>query len=431
MAIKIEAGTVITMDDEGHIYRPGAVVYDQSGIVYVGAPAGYRGPLEQEFVIPEGIILPGLLNGHNHAAMTMMRGMADDSPFFEWLTKHVLPAESRLTPEDIRIGTLLAAAEMIRSGTVGYADMYFEVDISAEAIERAGLRAWISRGLVGGEDPDGEKLAQSVEFAKTWGGRAEGRIVPMLGPHAPYTCDPDYLAQVAETARLHQLGIHIHLSESPDEMRQLADRYQKTPIQLAYDAGILASRTLIAHGVHIQESDLDYLEGMAGGVVSCPVSNAKLGNGILPYHMLRDAGVAIGLGTDGATSTNTLDMFLEMKAMAWFQKIREGRPEGFQAKDALWAATRGTAEVLGHPGGQLAVGAPADLIVVNGRTAHMTPEWDVLANVVYSASGSDVRYSVVNGRMILQEGIITTFDEAEVVREARARASRLKAEVGR
>lgn len=425
MAKKFEAGHVVTMDDEQRIFSPGAVVYDDSGILYVGPADGYTGPIDQEVAIPEGIILPGLLNGHNHAAMSMMRGMADDSPFFEWLTQYVWPVERNLTREDIRIGTLLAAAEMIRTGTVGFADMYFEVDASAEAVETAGLRAWICRGLVGAEDSGDEKLHASVEFCTTWRGRAHGRIVPMLGPHAPYTCPPDYMERVAEAARQHNLGIHIHLSESADEMRQMEELYHKTPIQMAYDAGLFESRTLIAHGVFIQESDLPYLEGLAGGVVTCPVSNAKLGNGILPYHMLKGAGVNIGLGSDGPTSTNTLDMFLEMKSMAWMQKIREGRPEGFQAADALWAATRGTAAVLGHPGGKLAVGAPADFILIDGRGAHMTPEWDLTANIVYAASGADVRYTVVNGQTLLQEGIITTFDEKSVVEEARLRGKRL------
>ncbi|NMP22281.1 amidohydrolase [Sulfobacillus sp. DSM 109850] len=416
------------MDDENRVFRPGAVVYEGSQISYAGSPDGYQGPLEQEIVVPDGILLPGLLNGHNHAAMSLMRGMADDSPFFEWLTQHVWPVENRLTAEDIRVGSLLAAAEMIRSGTVGFADMYFEVEATAEAIATAGMRAWISRGLVGLEDPEGEKLNQAVAFARDWQGKAEGRIVTMLGPHAPYTCPPEYLERVAEAAKLAGVGIHIHLSESADEMKQLQERYQRTPVQLASEAGIFASRTLIAHGVFIGEEDLPYLQGMTGGVITCPVSNAKLGNGILPYAMLKEAHIPVGLGTDGATSTNSLDMFLEMKAMAWLQKIAEGRPEGFHAAEALWAATRGTAEVLGHPGGRIAEGAPADFIVVDGNQAHMTPEWDVVANLVYSAVGSDVRYVVINGRIVLQEGIITTFDEAEVIREAKARGERLMRE---
>lgn len=414
------------MNDQGEIFRPGAVVYDGSSIVYVGSPEGSPATAEQEYHIPEGILMPGLLNGHNHAAMTMMRGMADDSPFFEWLTQHVWPVESALTREDIRIGSLLALAEMIRSGTVGFADMYFEVEATAEAVSLAGMRAWISRGLVGLEDPDNHKLDEAVDFCHTWQGRADGRIVTMLGPHAPYTCPPEYLERVAEVAASEHLGIHIHLSESEDEMHQLWERYQKTPVQLAYDAGIFRNRTLIAHGVNITEADLPYLQGMIGGVITCPVSNAKLGNGIFPYPLLKEANLAIGLGTDGATSTNTLDMFLEMKAMAWLQKLDRGRPDAFRAMDALWAATRGTAEVLGHPGGRLDVGAPADVIVIDGRAAHMTPEWDLVANLVYAANGADVRYVVVDGQMILKEGIITTFDEVEVIKEATDRAKRLK-----
>jgi 5-methylthioadenosine/S-adenosylhomocysteine deaminase len=422
MATKFEVEYVVTMDDERRQYHPGAIVYDDTGILYVGPPNGYRERVDREIVIPEGIVLPGLLNGHNHAAMSLMRGLADDSPLFDWLRQYVWPTEAHLTPEDIEVGTLLACAEMIRSGTVGFADMYFEVAISAKAVEMAGLRAWIARGL---DRADTRKLEESVEFCQSWRGRGHGRIETMLGPHAPYTCPPEFLQEVAKAAQAYQLPVHIHLSESTEEMRQMAEQYHKTPIQLAYDAGILASRTLIAHGVYIGEDDLAYLQNMQGGVVSCPVSNAKLGNGTLPYHLLRSAGVVVGLGTDGAASTNSLDMFLEMKAMAWMQKLNAGKPESFKAEDALWAATRGTAQILGHAGGVLQTGAPADFIVVDGRRAHMTPTWDVVANLVYAASGSDVRYVVVDGEMILQEGIITSFDERSVLQEAAARAQRL------
>lgn len=415
----------MTMDDDRHVFSPGIVVYDETAIRYVGDPSGFHQRAEQTVSFATGIIMPGLLNGHNHAAMSLMRGMADDSPFFEWLTQHVWPVENHLTAQDIHIGSLLAIAEMLHSGTVGFADMYFHVDETARAVDEAGMRAWVARGLVGLEDETGEKLAEAVEFCRHWQGRGEGRVVPMLGPHAPYTCPPDYLGQVAEHARQLGVGIHIHLSESRDEMAQMGERYGKTPIQIAYDAGLFTVRTLIAHGVHIKPDDLPYLEGLTGGVVSCPVSNAKLGNGIMPYNLLRDAQITVGLGTDGATSTNTLDMFLEMKAMAWFQKLREEKPEAFHAYDALWAATRGTAEILGHPGGQLAPGRPADFIVVESNSAALTPQWDPIGNLVYGASGSDVRYVVIGGKTVLQEGIITTFDEQSVLTEARTRKARL------
>lgn len=422
MAIRFDAGHVVTLDQRVPIFSPGTLVCDEGSIVYVGPPDGYTAPVDQDVVVPEGILMPGLLNGHNHAAMSLMRGLADDSPFFEWLTQHVWPVESQLTGDDIYLGTLLACAEMIHSGTVGFADMYFEVERVAQAVDTSGMRAWISRGL---DKPNRENLAESVAFCEEWRGKAEGRILTMLGPHAPYTCPPESLAEIAEAARAHDLGVHIHLSESAPEVQQMRDKYQKTPIQLAHDSGLFDVRTLIAHGVHIEEGDLPFLDGLVGGVISCPVSNAKLGNGILPYQMLKEAGVTVGLGTDGAASTNTLDMFLEMKVMALMQKVRDHNPESFRAKDALWAATRGTADVLGHSGGRLTVGAPADFIVIDGKGPHMTPEWDVNANLVYSATGEDVRYVVVNGRMVMQEGIITTFDEKAVLVEAQDRARRL------
>lgn len=419
MSVKFEVGHILTMDDERTVHSPGVIVADETGIVFVGSPHDYSGSVEHEVVVPEGVILPGLLNGHNHAAMSLMRGLADDSPFFEWLTQHVWPVESRMTADDIYLGTLLACAEMLHSGTVGFADMYFEVDHVARAVDLSGMRGWIARGL---DKPDDEKLAASVEFCQRWQGQADGRIYGMLGPHAPYTCPPDFLGQIADAAKHHDLGIHIHLSESAEEVRQMRERYSRSPIQIAHDAGLFESRTLIAHGVHIEPRDLGFLQHLKGGVVSCPVSNAKLGNGILPYHMLREAGVTIGLGSDGPASTNTLDMFLELKAMAWMQKMRDGRPEGFRADDALYAATRGNAEILGHAGGILAVGRPGDFVVIDGRQPHLTPQWDLTANVVYSAQGADVRYVVVNGRIVLQEGIVTTFDERAVIDEALDRA---------
>ncbi|MDA8193333.1 MAG: amidohydrolase [Thermaerobacter sp.] len=425
MRYRITAGTVMTLDPAGTIHRPGQVSWENGTIVSVGTAESDRRPVDQTIHVPAGVVMPGFYNGHNHAAMTLFRGLADDSPLFEWLQQHIWPREARLTADDIYAGTMLAAAEMIRSGTVGFADMYFEMDAVAQAVADSGLRGWLARGLIGTQDPDGEKLAESVEFARRWADQADGRIVPMLAPHAPYTCPPPYLAQVAEAARKHNLGIHIHLAESHQELADITRQYGRTPIELASDTGIFRNRTLIAHGVHILESDLPALAGLVGGVIACPVSNAKLASGILPYRLLRDAGVPIGLGTDGAASTNTLDMFQEMKAMAWLQKLRDGQPDGFRAVDALRAATRGTAAVLGFPGGELTTGSPADLIVVDGRQAHLMPEWDVTANLVYAGVGSDVVYTVVAGRILMAEGIIQSFDEQAIMRDVVSRVAHL------
>lgn len=426
MRYRVVAGTIITMDDNRNIYQPGQLTWEDDRIVSVGALDSDVSAVDKTIHAPEQIVLPGFYNGHNHAAMTLFRGMADDSPLFEWLEQHVWPREAHLTADDIYAGTLLAAAEMIRSGTVGFADMYFEVDAVARAVVDSGLRGWIARGLIGAQDTSGKNLEQSIAFAERWRGQAKGRVIPMLGPHAPYTCPPEYLADVARAAQQYDLGIHIHLSESLQEMEQIRNQYGVSPIQLAADAGIFDNRTLIAHGVHIGPEDLPYLQGLRGGVVSCPISNAKLGNGIMPYGLLADAGVKVGLGTDGAASTNTLDMFAEMKAMSWFQKLRMGRPDAFHAYQALYAATRGSAQILGFDGGFLNAGHPADWIMVDTNRPHLTPDWDPVANVVYAATGADVTYTVVDGVILMMDGIITAFDEPAIINDIKQRHNRIQ-----
>ncbi len=422
MRFRMEGPTVITLDDKRTVYGPGQLTWQDGEIVSLGPENSDPAPVDQLIRVGDAYLLPGLLNGHNHAAMTLLRGVADDSPLFEWLHDHIFPLEAKLTAEDVYTGTLLACAEMIHTGTVGFADMYFHAEQVARAVEQAGLRAWIARGITGDAQSGQPRLDESLEFATEW--RGHPRITPMLGPHAPYTVSFDLLQRVAAAAQECDLGIHIHLAESPQEMAELAQR-QTTPFALAHRAGLFSSRILIAHGTHVSASDVDYLVGMRGGIITCPVSNAKLGNGILPYSMLREAGITVGLGTDGPASTNSLDMFLEMKAMAWLQKLAGRHPETFRAEEALIAATTATASVLGHAGGQLAVGRPADFIVVGRRSAHLTPEHDAVANLVYAAQGKDVRYTVVDGHILMAEGIITAFDEQAVILEAESRAKML------
>lgn len=423
MRYRMEGATVLTLDGEDRVFAPGQLTWEDDHIVSVGALDSDPSPVDQLIHVPDAVVLPGFLNGHNHAAMSLMRGLADDQSLLPWLYDHIFPVEARLTGEDVYVGTLLAAAEMLRSGTVGFADMYFHADQVARAVEVSGLRGWVGRGLASGEKAF-DHLAEAVDFGRRWRGRGDGRVVPMLGPHAPYTLDDAFTRAIATAAHDEGLAIHIHLAESPQEVEDLA-RSGTRPVSWARARGLLDGRVLIAHGTQITDRDLPALSGLVGGVIACPVSNAKLGNGIMPYPLLAAAGIAVGLGTDGAASTNSLDMFLEMKMMAWLQKLRAGRPDAFSARDAVRLATEGTAAVLGHPGGQLAPGRPADFIAVGSDPPHLNPWHDWVSNLVYAASGADVRYTVVAGRILLAEGMITSFDEREVVREARGRARRL------
>jgi 5-methylthioadenosine/S-adenosylhomocysteine deaminase len=420
----MEGAHVLTLNGSGDQYAPGQVTWQDGTVVSVGPQGSDSSVVDQLIHVTQGYVLPGLLNGHNHAAMTLFRGLADDSPLTTWLTDHIFPREAKLTADDVYCGTLLAAAEMIHSGTVGFADMYFQVDAVARAVEVSGLRGWIARGITGDGDSGRAALEDAVAFAGRW--RNHARIIPMLGPHAPYTVTRALAEAVARAAGENELGIHIHLAEGQTEIEDLSALGQ-TPFTWAKSVGLLDHRTLIAHGVFVTDADLPLLQRMRGGIIACPVSNAKLGNGIMPYRRLRAAGVAVGLGTDGAASTNTLDMFEEMKAMAWFQKLTDGHPEQFKASHALAMATVGSAAVLGHDGGVLAPGRPADFILVEASGAHMTPEHDPVANLVYAANGHDVRYTVVDGKILMAEGIITAFDERAVVQEARQRAAHLTA----
>lgn len=425
MRYRMEGATVLTLNDADERFAVGQVTWENGVITSVGEMDSDAEPVDQVIHLSHGYVLPGLLNGHNHAAMALFRGVADDSPLDEWLTQYIFPLEAKLSPDDIYLGTLLAAAEMIRSGTVGFADMYFAVEEVAKAIEQSGLRGWVARGITGDLNTGMPLLQDGIEFSQKW--RTHRRITPMLGPHAPYTVSPELAKRISEAAKDHQLGIHVHLAESPKELHDLL-RTGQTPISWAKAQGLLdQSQVVIAHGVHLQSKDIALLQAVSGGVIACPISNAKLGNGIMPFAMLRQAGVAVGLGTDGAASTNSLDMFLEMKAMAWMQKLQGERPDQFRARDALQMATRGTAEVLGHPGGVLAVGRPADLIMVDGRSAHMQPDHDAVANLVYAAQSGDVRYTVVDGQILLSEGMICSFDERAVLAEAKVRAQKLLA----
>lgn len=425
MRARVQAQAVICQDDDHRVFAPGELTWEGGTITSVGPPGSDPTPVDRTLCEPEGVVMPGFFNGHNHAAMSLMRGLADDADLFTWLHRHIFPAESRLSADDVYIGTLLAAAEMIHTGTVAFADMYFFVDAIARAVADSGLRGYLARGLVEADDPGGEKIAETVAWAKAWASRADGRVVGMLGPHAPYTCGPAYLKRVAEAARANGIGVHIHVAETRREVKDMQAQYGRSPLAMLAEAGILSVPVILAHAIYLDDADLSLLDNVRGGAVTCPVSNAKLGSGVMDVRRLTARGVTVGLGTDGAASTNNLDMFLEMKMLAWMQKLKAEDATAFTADEALWAATRAGADLVGAPGGRLAAGRAADFIVVRTQKPHWAPTLNLVSNLVYSAVGGDVAYSVINGTLVLDDGKITTFDEKSVLEEARLRARRI------
>jgi 5-methylthioadenosine/S-adenosylhomocysteine deaminase len=418
----IRAGTVLVGDEAGTVWAPGEVTWTGHRVDYVGPPRPDH-VSERLIELPRGVVFPTFVNAHSHAAMSLLRGYADDARLMPWLERFIWPAEQRLEADDVYWGTLLAAAEMIRSGVGAFLDMYMFPEAVARAAEEAGLRAAIAWGLVG-DWPDAKpRVDEAVRLAERW--RVSALVRGWLGPHAPYTCSEALLRQVAERARLHDLPVHIHVAESREEGETVAQEHGTTPVGYMEQIGLLGPRTVLAHAVELTDDDVRRLASTGTAVAHCPVSNLKLGNGTARVTDLLESGVTVALGTDGPASTNTLDMFLEMRTAAWLQKARGGDPAAFGAQAALALATRHGAQALGLDGGELAAGKAADLAAARWWAPHLVPVHDPFSALVYATRPEDVCYTVVAGRILLDDGVITTFDETTVLREAERRGFRL------
>lgn len=373
-------------------------------------------------------ILPGLINTHNHAGMSLLRCFSDDKRLMEWLSHKMLPAEARMTAEDIYWGTQLAMLEMVKSGTTAFADMYMEMEHVAQAVLEAGMRASLCRGMVFLEDDGGKRIQEALALHDRWNLQGEGRIQVMLGPHAPFTCPPESLRMVLELAQERQAPIHIHLAETGEEWDKIYDQYGCTPTQYLERCGLLDGHPiLLAHAVHLNSEDIGLLRNIKGGVAHNPVSNLKLGCGIAPIEAMLEQGVTVGLGTDGAGSASSLDMFLTMQAASWMQKVAFRDPTRLSARQVLTMATQNGANLLdmAQTTGSLEVGKAADLIIVNPDAAHLTPQHDIASLLVYAARGSDVEGVMVNGRMLMDQREMLVVDEERICYEASVRAKRI------
>lgn len=363
------------------------------------------------------VVMPGLVNTHTHVAMTLMRGYGDDLPLMQWLQEKMWPVEDKLTAEDCYWGTLLGITEMIKSGTTCFADMYFNMEEVARAVEETGIRASICQGMVG-LAPNGETAFDRSRKLFQWHGRGEGRITVMLGPHAPYTCPPDYLKRVMSLADELGTGIHIHLAETITEYNDIKAQYGKTPIALMDEIGLFERPVLAAHCVVLDDQDIDILARHKVGVAHNPESNMKLASGAARVPEMLAAGIPVALGTDGASSNNNLDMIQEMRTCCFMHKLSRLDPEVIPAYQALEMATVNGARALGlEDVGMLRPGMKADLILVDFRKPHLCPRHDVAANLAYSASGADVDTVIVNGRILMRGRQLTTINENMVMRQ--------------
>lgn len=374
--------------------------------------------------------MPGLINAHQHTPMSLLRGFSDDLKLMDWLERKMLPAEANMTPEDIYWGAKLSMAEMIKSGTTAFADMYIHMDEIAAAVDEVGMRASLSRGMVFLQDDGGQRLTEALGLIERWNGKADGRITTMLAPHAPYTCPPEPLKRIVRLAEEMRLPIHIHLAETIEEVMSIREKYNVTPAEYLYNIGLFdKAHVLLAHGVHMTRGDIGLLRDMRGGVAHNPVSNLKLGCGIAPVLDMMNQGIVVGLGTDGAGSAATVDMFEEIKAAAWLQKLDCSDPTMLSAGQALRMATRESAKLLNidREAGTLEAGKRADLILVDVNKPHLQPVHQLESLLAYSANGADVDTTIVNGKVLMRHRQLVTIDEDEVLRQASTRAKRIVA----
>jgi 5-methylthioadenosine/S-adenosylhomocysteine deaminase len=419
MKILIKNCTVIPLQGRGIIWEQGEIAIEGNIIVACG-PKGTIGEEESfhKVIDRSGLVaIPGFVNTHTHSAMTLMRSYADDLPLMQWLSEKIWPMEEKLTGDAVYWGSMLSILEMVKSGTTTFADMYFYMNEVAKAVVTTGMRAVLSRGMIG-VGPNGQfALEDSERFIREWHGKENGRIMTMLGPHAPYTCPPEYLQKVMSLAEKLQVGIHIHLAETRDEIKQIRDQYHKTPVELVADEGLFNYPTIAAHCVHLTEGDIEILATKGVGVAHNPESNMKLASGIAPIPSLLKAGVKVGLGTDGAASNNNLDMLEEMRTAALLHKVSTQDPTVLSSYEALHMATLGGAEALGisHQVGSIESGKKADIVLLDFNKPHLYPRHQFCAHLVYAAKASDVDTVIIDGKIILEEGRLLTMQEEEIL----------------
>lgn len=357
------------------------------------------------------LALPGLVNTHTHVAMTLFRSYADDLALMDWLQGKIWPAEAHLDDDIVYWGSMLAFAEMIRGGTTAFCDMYMFMDACARAAEAAGIRGNIARGLAG-VTPNGMKaLEENVALYETWNNAADGRIRVMLGPHAPYTCPPDYLKKVRGTAEKYGIPIHIHLAETEGEVTTCKQKFGVTPIALMNQIGLFDVPTLAAHCVHVNDDDIAIMADKHVCVAHNPGSNLKLASGFAPVTKMRKAGITVGLGTDGASSNNKLDMFAEMRLAALIHKAVQLDPFAITAEEALQMGTKDGAACLGYQDlGELKKGYLADIILVDREGWHWKPRFNSVSLAIYAGNSMDVDTVIVNGQILMQHKELTTID---------------------
>lgn len=413
--ILVTASIVVSQNETRQILRDAALAITDGRITAIGPANALRQQVSPARTIDlaNAMVLPGLVNTHGHAAMTLFRGLCDDAPLSVWLNDHIWPAESKLTPKAVRLGTQLACAEMLASGTTCYLDAYLFAGTIATAVEEAGLRAIICQGVFDHGNDRFKAADKALRTATALADRLAGhpRLRTAIFPHAVYTCSTPTLLRCAELARERGVLLSTHAAETAKENADCQTANGQRVIPYLERIGLLGPTTLLAHVVDINDEEQNILARTGTKVAHCPKSNMKLASGIAPIQAMRTAGVTVGLGTDGAASNNALNLFAEMSVAALLQKVATGDPTALHAQAVLDMATRDGAAAIGWPElGQLTVGGPADLCALDLTRPGLCPPFDPVSHAVYAASGGEVRLTMVGGRVLYKDGAFPEMD---------------------
>jgi 5-methylthioadenosine/S-adenosylhomocysteine deaminase len=427
MSILIKNSTILTQNDSRQQFLGDLYIEDHQIIQISKKPLS----IEADYKIDgtRKLVLPGLINSHTHVPMTLFRGYGDDMMLQDWLAKRIWPVEAKLDKRCIKSGTELGLLEMIASGTTSYLDMYFFEDIIAEVTEKVGIRGFLGFAVVDFDTPEykaSELIPQSEQFVKRWKGNT--LISPVIAPHSTYSCSPETLQKSLEVAMRYDVPLHIHCSETRDEVYDVEKKYGVRPVELLKKTGLLQKGTILAHCGWITKNEILEMKN-AGVVVShCPVSNMKIASGgYAPIPEFLDARVPVGLGTDGAASNNTLDMFETMKFCALVHKNHRWDPTVLPAQTVVDLATIGGVTCFGvrQTLGSLEDGKIADLIMIDLKKPHLTPLHDPVSHLVYAVRGTDVSTTIVNGKLLMLNGDFLTIDYEKTIDQAQRCAQEL------
>lgn len=429
--------TVVTMDDDYQIFHPGAVAVEGSEIVAVGSPDEIAASYTADETVDCGgkALIPGLINAHTHASMTLLRGLEDDRRLDVWLLGYMMPVEREFVdPEFVRLGARLGCAEMIRSGITAFADMYYYEEAVAEVVAEIGMRAVCGQTVLKFPSPDAESYEDSLALARGFIERWKGHdlVIPAVSPHAPYTCTADILQACADLAVEFDVPLHIHISETAQEVEQSREEYDMPVVPWVKKQGVLEAKVIAAHCVHLDDGEIHTLEHAHAGVAHNPSSNLKLASGFAPVTKMLEDGLNVGIGTDGPSSNNDLDMFEEIRLASFIAKAVTKDPTTLPARQVFDMATRMGAKALhiDDLAGSLEPGKRADLALVDLDTIHNLPKFDrdpeaIYARLIYTAKSTDVTDVMVNGRWLMRDRELTTVDVQPLLDQAADYAGRI------